>query len=92
MNLRIQCVPTPWIPAFMPFQTAALAARAPLPVPVLPDLPDRCLGPEETVLKSVDARLARTLLAHLPAAQRRLLLLRVAQHRGPGPAPGAGRR
>ena len=53
------------------------AARAPLPVPVLPDLPDRCPGPEETVLKSVDARLARTLLAHLPAAQRRLLLLRV---------------
>ncbi len=52
------------------------AARAPLPVPVLPDLPDRCLGPEETVLKSVDARLARALLAHLPAAQR-LLLLRV---------------
>jgi RNA polymerase sigma-70 factor (ECF subfamily) len=29
------------------------------------------------VLKSVDARLARALLAHLPAAQRRLLLLRV---------------
>lgn len=53
------------------------AARAPLPVPVPPDLPDRCLGPEETVLKSVDARLARALLAHLPAAQRRLLLLRV---------------
>jgi len=53
------------------------AARAPLPVPVLPDLPDRCLGPEETVLKNVDARLARALLAHLPAAQRRLLLLRV---------------
>ena len=53
------------------------AARAPLPVPVLPDLPDRCLGPEETVVKSVDARLARALLAHLPAAQRRLLLLRV---------------
>ena len=53
------------------------AARVPLPVPVLPDLPDRCLGPEETVLKSVDARLARALLAHLPAAQRRLLLLRV---------------
>ena len=26
------------------------AARAPLPVPVLPDQPDRCLGPEETVL------------------------------------------
>ena len=33
--------------------------------------------PEETALKSVDARLARALLASLPAAQRRLLLLRV---------------
>jgi RNA polymerase sigma-70 factor (ECF subfamily) len=53
------------------------AARAPLPVPVLPDLPDRCPGPEEIVIHSVDARLARALLAHLPAAQRRLLLLRV---------------
>jgi RNA polymerase sigma-70 factor, ECF subfamily len=56
---------------------ARRAARAPLPVPVLPDLPDRCLGPEETALKNVDAGLARALLAHLPAAQRRLLLLRV---------------
>jgi len=28
------------------------AARAPLPVPVLPDLPDRCAGPEETVVKA----------------------------------------
>jgi RNA polymerase sigma-70 factor (ECF subfamily) len=53
------------------------AARAPLPVPVLPDLPDRCPGPEEAVLENVDARLARALLASLPAAQRRLLLLRV---------------
>jgi RNA polymerase sigma-70 factor (ECF subfamily) len=53
------------------------AARAPLPVPVLPDLPDRCQGPEETVVAGVDARLARALLASLPAAQRRLLLLRV---------------
>jgi len=53
------------------------AARAPLPVPVLPDLPDRCPGPEETAVKGIDARLARALLAHLPAAQRRLLLLRV---------------
>jgi RNA polymerase sigma-70 factor, ECF subfamily len=56
---------------------ARAAARAPLPVPVLPDLPDQCLGPEEAVLKSVDARLARALLVSLPAAQRRLLLLRV---------------
>ena len=53
------------------------AARAPLPVPVLPDLPDRCPGPEETALQNVDARLVRALLASLPAAQRRLLLLRV---------------
>jgi RNA polymerase sigma-70 factor (ECF subfamily) len=53
------------------------AARSPLPVPVLPDLPDRCLGPEELVLAGVDARRARVLLARLPAGQRRLLLLRV---------------
>jgi len=82
------------------------AARAPLPVPVLPDLPDRCLGPEETVVRNVDARLARALLASLPAAQRRLLLLRVvaglsAEDTGyvldmspgavrGGPAPGPG--
>ena len=53
------------------------AARSPLPVPVLPDLPDRCLGPEETVVASVEARQARMLLASLPDGQRRLLLLRV---------------
>ena len=43
----------------------------------LPDQPDRCLGREETAVAGVDARLARVLLASLPAAQRRLLLLRV---------------
>ncbi len=53
------------------------AARSPLPVPVLPDRPDWCLGPEETVVAGVDARQARILLASLPAGQRRLLLLRV---------------
>jgi RNA polymerase sigma-70 factor (ECF subfamily) len=53
------------------------AARSPLPVPVLPDLPDRCLGPEEIALAGVDARRVRVLLARLPAGQRRLLLLRV---------------
>jgi len=53
------------------------AARSPLPVPVLPDRPDRCLGPEETVVAGVDARQAKILLATLPASQRRLLLLRV---------------
>ena len=53
------------------------AARSPLPVPVLPDQPDRCLGPEETMVAGVDARQARVLLASLPVGQRRLLLLRV---------------
>jgi RNA polymerase sigma-70 factor (ECF subfamily) len=53
------------------------AARSPLPVPVLPELPDRCLGPEEIVVAGVDAKLARILLATLPTGQRRLLLLRV---------------
>ncbi len=53
------------------------AARAPLPVPVPPDLPDRGLGPEETAVAGVDARQVRVLLASLPDGQRRLLLLRV---------------
>ena len=56
---------------------ARRAARSPLPVPVLPDLPDRCPGPEETAVACVDARQARILLASLPDGQRRLLLLRV---------------
>ncbi len=56
---------------------ARRAARSPLPVPVLPDLPDRCLGPEETAVAGVDARQVRILLASLPDGQRRLLLLRV---------------
>jgi RNA polymerase sigma-70 factor (ECF subfamily) len=53
------------------------AARSPLPVPVLPDLPDRCPGPEETAVAGVEARQVRILLARLPDGQRRLLLLRV---------------
>ena len=53
------------------------AARSPLPVPALPDLPDGCLGPEEIAVAGVEARRARILLAHLPDDQRRLLLLRV---------------
>jgi RNA polymerase sigma-70 factor (ECF subfamily) len=56
---------------------ARRAARSPTPVPVLPDLPDRCLGPEEVAVADVDARQARILLASLPDGQRRLLLLRV---------------
>jgi RNA polymerase sigma-70 factor, ECF subfamily len=53
------------------------AARSPLPVSALPDVPDRCLGPEETAVASFEASQARILLAHLPVGQRRLLLLRV---------------
>jgi RNA polymerase sigma-70 factor, ECF subfamily len=56
---------------------ARRAARSPLPVPVLPDLPDRCPGPEETVVAAFEASQMRILLAHLPDGQRRLLLLRV---------------
>jgi RNA polymerase sigma-70 factor (ECF subfamily) len=53
------------------------AARSAVPVPALPDLPDRRPGPEEIVVTQSDARRARILLAHLPDSQRRLLLLRV---------------
>jgi len=67
------------------------AARSPLPV--IPDLPDRCLGPEEIVVAGVDARRARVLLARLLAGQRRLLLLRVVAGLSAedGRAPAAGR-
>jgi RNA polymerase sigma-70 factor (ECF subfamily) len=53
------------------------AARSAVPVPALPDLPDSGPGPEEIVQARADARRARSLLARLPAGQRRLLLLRV---------------
>jgi RNA polymerase sigma-70 factor, ECF subfamily len=54
------------------------AARAAvIPVPDVPDQPDREPGPEEAMLRGVDARRARGLLARLPDGQRRLLLLRV---------------
>jgi RNA polymerase sigma-70 factor (ECF subfamily) len=53
------------------------AARSPLPVPVLPDLPDRYPGPEEMMVAGFEASRARILLASLPDGQRRLLLLRV---------------
>jgi RNA polymerase sigma-70 factor, ECF subfamily len=53
------------------------AARSAVPVAALPDLPDRCPGPEEIVVAGADARQARILLARLPEGQRRLLLLRV---------------
>jgi RNA polymerase sigma-70 factor (ECF subfamily) len=53
------------------------AARSAVPVPAVPDLPDRCPGPEEIAVAGADARRARILLARLPEGQRRLLLLRV---------------
>ena len=56
---------------------ARRAARSAVPVPAVPDLPDRYPGPEEIAVAGADARRARILLAHLPASQRRLLLLRV---------------
>jgi RNA polymerase sigma-70 factor (ECF subfamily) len=53
------------------------AARSAVPVPAVPDLPDRGPGPEEIAVAKSDTRRARTLLARLPDGQRRLLLLRV---------------
>ena len=53
------------------------AARSPLPVPVLPELPDLRPGPEDLMVAGVEASQVRILLAHLPDGQRRLLLLRV---------------
>jgi RNA polymerase sigma-70 factor (ECF subfamily) len=55
------------------------AARSPLPVPVpvLPELPDLRPGPEDLMVASLEASQVRILLAHLPDGQRRLLLLRV---------------
>lgn len=55
----------------------AARAAAAIPMPDVPDRPDGRPGPEESVLRGVDARRARGLLARLPAGQRRLLLLRV---------------
>jgi RNA polymerase sigma-70 factor (ECF subfamily) len=43
----------------------------------VPDVPDVHPGPEEALLRDLDASRARRLLASLPAGQRRLLLLRV---------------
>jgi len=55
----------------------AARASAAIPMPDVPDQPDRHPGPEEAVLRDADAIRARGLLARLPAGQRRLLLLRV---------------
>lgn len=54
------------------------AYRRPAPVPEIPDQPDPGEGPEDRIMRSVDAARARALLEHLSAEQREILLLRVA--------------
>jgi len=54
------------------------AIRAPVPTDALPDEPDTRPGPEDQAVSSSEAALVRTLLDQLPAAQRELLILRVA--------------
>jgi len=54
------------------------AFRAALPLDEIPDEPDLADGPEDDVLRRLDADRARHLLARLPEEQRELLLLRVA--------------
>jgi RNA polymerase sigma-70 factor (ECF subfamily) len=52
--------------------------RAPVVTDEVPDAADDAPGPEESALRSDDARRAHALLATLPDDQRELLLLRVA--------------
>lgn len=53
------------------------AIRAAVPTEDLPDGPDEHPGPEETVVRYIEAEHARDLLARLPEHQRELVLLRV---------------
>jgi RNA polymerase sigma-70 factor, ECF subfamily len=53
------------------------ASRLAVPTEDLPDGPDDRPGPEETVVASIEAERARTLLARLPVHLRELLVLRV---------------
>ena len=53
------------------------AIRAAVPTEDLPDGPDERPGPEETVVRYIEAEHARDLLARLPDHQRELVLLRV---------------
>ena len=54
------------------------AFRAAVPVAAVPDTAELADGPEEVLLRRVDADRARDLLDQLPESQRELLLLRVA--------------
>lgn len=53
------------------------SVRAAVPTEELPDGPDDRPGPEETVVRYVEAEHARALLSRLPETQRELLVLRV---------------
>jgi RNA polymerase sigma-70 factor (ECF subfamily) len=53
------------------------AVRAAVPTEDLPDGPDDGPGPEETVVRYIEAQRARDLLTRLPDHQRELVLLRV---------------
>lgn len=53
------------------------AIRTAVPTEDLPDGPDDRPGPEETVVRYLEAEQARDLLARLPEQQRELVLLRV---------------
>lgn len=53
------------------------AVRAAVPTEDLPDGPDDRPGPEETVVRGIEAERARDLLTRLPDHQRELVLLRV---------------
>jgi RNA polymerase sigma-70 factor (ECF subfamily) len=53
------------------------AIRAAVPTEDLPDGPDERPGPEETVVRYIEAERARSLLDRLPEHQRELVLLRV---------------
>jgi RNA polymerase sigma-70 factor (ECF subfamily) len=53
------------------------AVRAAVPTEDLPDGPDDGPGPEETVVRYIEAQRARDLLTRLPEHQRELVLLRV---------------
>ena len=53
------------------------SVRSAVPTQDLPDGPDEGPGPEETVVRYIEAEHARELLSRLPDNQRELLILRV---------------
>lgn len=53
------------------------SVRSAVPTQDLPDGPDEGPGPEETVVRYIEAQHARALLSRLPDNQRELLILRV---------------